>query len=237
MCSLLSTPTFTRENNCTSTQLWAEEVRPHLCQCVFNSSPSLNLIMENFDIKKCLVFESIYLNKILELVVSFLMALKANQYLFPQWKQYPYHRAYYGQCVLNPSLFHQKVVKAFWMRWSKWNQEWSCPGTHLACFNNPNNSVPRWDKEIRNLQFFLCGAQSSREKADVSKHSLRSGQHLPWEELLFPGSSRLRWGKGQEICGNMKQGSKLRDLKDEFMGNPDSYKEGKVRKLIRLHIR
>lgn len=72
--------------------------------------------MENFDIKKCLVFESIYLNKILELVVSFLMALKANQYLFPQWKQYPYHRAYYGQCVLNPSLFHQKVVKAFWMR-------------------------------------------------------------------------------------------------------------------------
>lgn len=35
----------------------------------------------------------------------------------------------------------------------------------------------------------------------------------------------------------MKQGSKLRDLKDDFMGNPDSHKEGKVRKLIKLHIR
>lgn len=35
----------------------------------------------------------------------------------------------------------------------------------------------------------------------------------------------------------MKQGSKLRELKDDFTENPDSHKEGEVRKLIKLHIR
>lgn len=32
-------------------------------------------------------FKSIYLTPFLELVVSFLMTLEGNTYLFPQWKQ------------------------------------------------------------------------------------------------------------------------------------------------------